>query len=333
MDLSILVVTYNTKELIEKCIQSVLNYTGLYIIEIIIVDNNSSDGTYEFIRTKYPHIKLIHNKYNYGFAVGMNQAYKIALGRYVMTFNPDAEIYNSSIDAAIHFLDTNPDTGLVGMLTEDTQGTVEVPYHEFSLIEKIETFRLFFKQPIETDNRGKESIEVQWIWGTGIFARKKDLGNEFFIEDNFLFWEEYWLCKKIKTQGFKIKILLRQKMIHHISASFKSDFQKLEIVRMLGDVNGHNAKLNEFGAFKTYISYMIKTIDHFIMFLILNVLSVFKKTNVFERKLSIINQKAHFKAYFMLLFFGKNYQAKYQLFAIKKLNHGDFPVYPPLTVV
>ena len=67
MDLSILVVTYNTKELIEKCIQSVLNYKGKYTVEIIVVDNNSSDGTSELIRMKFPYIKFIQNKFNYGF--------------------------------------------------------------------------------------------------------------------------------------------------------------------------------------------------------------------------------------------------------------------------
>lgn len=332
MDLSILVVTYNTKDLVGKCIQSVRSYNGNYQIEIIIVDNNSEDGTSEFIREIFPNVKLIKNMFNYGFAVGMNQAYKLALGRYVMTFNPDAEINNSSIDAAIGFLDTNPDTGLLGMLTEDTLGTVEIPFHEFNLIGQIETIRLFSRKSKLPERITKEVIQVEWIWGTSIFARKAELGDEFFNEDNFLFWEEYWLAKKIKSQGLKINILLKHKMLHHISASFKSDFQKLEMVRTLGDVNGHTAKVDKFGAFKTYFSYLIKTFDHLAMFLILNLLRLFKTKNVQERRLSIINHKAHFKAYFQLFIFGSSFQARYQLFAIKALNKGSMPVYPPLTV-
>lgn len=331
MDLSILVVTYNTRELIEKCIQSVLNYDGAYTIEIVVVDNNSSDGSPELIKSKFPQVKYIQNKYNYGFAVGMNQAFKVASGKYVMTFNPDAEIYNSSIDAAIGFLDKNPDTGLLGLLTEDTQGTVEIPYHKFSLIEKIETIRLFFGGSHQVNFTTEEVIEVQWIWGTSIFARKKDLGAAFFIEDNFLFWEEYWLAKKIKEQGMKIKILLKHKMLHHISASFKSDYQKLEIVRILSIVNGHSAKIYEFGTVRTFLSYIVKIVDHLLMFLILSGLSIFKNSHINERKLSIINHKALLKAYFNLLLFGKKYRSKYQLFAIKKLNHNLFPAYPPVT--
>lgn len=331
MDLSILVVTYNTKDLIEKCIQSVLNYIGSYKIEIIVVDNNSSDGTSEFIKSKYSQIKFIQNQFNYGFAVGMNQAYKIASGRYVMTFNPDAEIFNLSIDAAIQFLDENPDTGLLGMLTEDSQGTIEIPYHDFSLIEKIETLRLFFSSTNKKIVSVNNVIEVNWIWGTSIFARKKELGSSFFIEDNFLFWEEYWLVKKIKAQGLKIKILLNCKMLHHISASFKSDYQKLEIVRVLSIVNGHSAKINEFGTMRTFLSYFVKVVDHLLMFLILNCLSLFKNTHINERKLSIINHQALLKAYFNLLLFGKKYRSKYQLFAVKKLNHNLLPFYPPVT--
>jgi len=332
MDLSILVVTYNTKDLVDKCIQSVLSYSGHYQIEIIIVDNNSEDGTSEFIRKTFPTVKLIKNKFNYGFAVGMNQAYKLAIGKYVMTFNPDAEINNSSIDAAIGFLDTNPNTGLLGMLTEDTFGSVEVPSHEFYLIGQIETIRLFSMKTKQPERITKEVIAVEWIWGTSIFARKAELGDEFFNEDNFLFWEEYWLAKKIKSQGLKINILLKHKMLHHISASFKSDFQKLEMVRTLGDVNGHTAKLDKFGTFKTYFSYLIKTIDHLAMFLILNLLRLFKSKNVQERRLSIINHKAHFKAYFQLFIFGSSFRARYQSHAIKALNKGSMPVYPPLIV-
>lgn len=331
MDLSILVVTYNTKELVVKCIQSVLNYNGNYQIEIIVVDNNSEDGTSEFIRKNFPKVKLIVNKFNYGFAVGMNQAYKLAFGRYVMTFNPDAEIYVSSINAAINFLDLNPDTGLLGMLTENSDGTIEIPFHKFYLIGQIETLRLFSNSTNFKESKSKEVIEVDWIWGTGIFARKTDLGDEFFNEDNFLFWEEYWLAKKIKSKGLKVKILLQHKLLHHISASFKTDFQKLEVIRVLSDINGHTARLDHFGAFKTFLSYLIKTIDHFAMYLILIVLSLFKSNDVLERKLSIINHMAHFKANFQLLIFGRSFQVKYQAYAIKFLNKGHVPVYPILT--
>ncbi len=319
-DLSILVVSYNTNKLLYNCIKSILNYKGKYQIEVVVVDNNSTDGTKEMVSDNFSQIKYIQSKFNYGFAVGMNLAYRVAEGEFVMTFNPDAEIFNESVDAAVEYLRTNQDTGLLGMLTEDSIG-------EFKLIEKIETIRLFFPKKNIEAKEGEKVKEVNWIWGTSIFARKKDLGNTFFIEDNFLFWEEYWLAKKIKSKGLKIKILMNYKMLHHISASFKADYRKLEIVRILGDVNGHSAKINEYGYIKTYLSYIVKVIDHFVMFLLLNVLRLFKSNNVMERKLSVINHKAHLKAYFNLFFLGKKYQVKYQKFAVQKLNNGVLP--PP----
>lgn len=328
-DLSILVVTYNTKTFVEKCIQSVLNYSGPYKIEILVVDNNSSDETSELIKTKYPEVKLIINQYNYGFAIGMNQAYRMSSGRFVMTFNPDAEIYNPSIDAAICFLDNNSDVGLLGMLTEDSNGVIEVPHHEFHLIEKVYTFNLLFRKRAYNIKKVDKVMEVQWLWGTSIFARRESLGQNFFIEDNFLFWEEYWLCKKVKQKGFKINILLNYCMLHHISASFKADFEKLELIRILSDVNGHSAKLNEYGYFKTYLSYLIKVIDHSSMVILLRLLILIKKKNKQERQLSYINHVAHLKSHVKLILSGKRYQKKFQNYAIKKLNKGKTPSYPP----
>lgn len=328
MDLSILVVTYNTKDLIEKCIQSIINYNGKYTIEIIVVDNNSSDGTPELIKSKFPQIKYIQNKFNYGFAVGMNQAFRITSGKYVMTFNPDAEIYDNSIDAAIEYLNLNPDTGLLGMKTEDSNGIIEVPHHEFCLIEKIETVRLFFNKKHQPNN--SDVVEVQWIWGTSIFARKNELGDSFFIEDDFLFWEEYWLAKKIKAQGLKIKILMNYKMLHHISASFKADETKLGMIRILSAVNGHKAKINEYGKISTYSSYLVKVIDSFLMFFLLNLLQLVKKSKRTERRLMIIHHRAHMQAYFMLFLLGSSYQKQFQEKCIMFLNKGVQPTYPPI---
>jgi N-acetylglucosaminyl-diphospho-decaprenol L-rhamnosyltransferase len=331
MDLSILIVSYNTINLLDNCLQSILNYKGDYKIEVIVVDNNSNDETKELLSSKYAGIKKIFNNYNYGFAVGMNQAYKISEGRIVMTFNPDAEIFNESIDAAISHLDSNPDIGLLGMLSQDSNGLVEVPCHSFKLFEKSFFLNLFNPKPSLNSNKMVGTKEVEWVWGTSIFARKKDLGETFFVENNFLFWEEYWLCKKVKEQGLKIKILLEHKMLHHISASFKKDKEKLMVIQILGDVNGHKAKINEFGKLKTLISYVFRIIDHSLLLFLLQILSLIKKNQHAERELSIIFHKSHIVAFSHLLLKGQDYQTWFQKEAVKFLNKGITPPLPPQT--
>src|SRR5688572_15065171 len=100
MDLSILIVSYNTKQYLLKSIASILNSRTSFSYEIIVVDNNSSDGSVSAIRDAYPQTHLITNKYNYGFATAMNQGYRVSNGKFLCSFNPDAELFENTLQFA-----------------------------------------------------------------------------------------------------------------------------------------------------------------------------------------------------------------------------------------
>lgn len=114
MDVSILVVNYNTCQLTLDCLQSVYASKSQYRYEVIVIDNHSSDGSVEAIRAAYPEITLIANKNNTGFAKANNQGMEVASGRYVLLLNSDTLVQPDTLDTMIQFMDTHPEMGASG---------------------------------------------------------------------------------------------------------------------------------------------------------------------------------------------------------------------------
>ena len=231
VDLSIIIVNYNTCLYLTMCLKTLFTHPPTCSFEILVVDNASGDGSAELVRVKYPDVRLIVNRYNYGFSVANNQAYRESRGRYVMTLNPDTEIPPGTIDRLVQFLDTRPDVGLVSpaILAED--GGVQAPDHSFPR----------FCRPVLLAMLGasvepsgpQATIEAPWIFGTGYICRKEAIPSErFFDEDTFLFGEEYGLCRNMKRNGFKLYILPYARIRHHVSVSFKRDAGALAMAQV-----------------------------------------------------------------------------------------------------
>jgi GT2 family glycosyltransferase len=121
MQLSIIIVNYNSKLLIEKCIVSVNKALHDIQGEIIVVDNNSTDGSAAFLQ-KLAAIKLVLNTENHGFAKACNQGFKISTGKYVLFLNPDTIVPETALSACIRFFETHPDAGAVGVRMLDGKG-------------------------------------------------------------------------------------------------------------------------------------------------------------------------------------------------------------------
>ena len=98
MDISIILVNYKVKEFIIPCVHSIYEYFGgNYSFEIIIIDNNSKDGSSESIRKEFPNVKLIENKHNSGFSKAVNQGAKVSIGNHLFILNPDTLLIEDSL--------------------------------------------------------------------------------------------------------------------------------------------------------------------------------------------------------------------------------------------
>ena len=111
MDLSIIIVNWNTKDLLLQCLESVYQTMKRIEMDIFVVDNGSIDGSIAAAKGRFPEVKFIQNEMNLGFARANNQALRLAMGKYLLLLNPDTQVKKGAIDRLISFMDAHPEAG------------------------------------------------------------------------------------------------------------------------------------------------------------------------------------------------------------------------------
>jgi N-acetylglucosaminyl-diphospho-decaprenol L-rhamnosyltransferase len=124
-DLSIIIVNYNTCALLDNCLRSIFAESGAEL-EIIVVDNGSTDGSLSMVKTKYPYVKLIENNNNLGFAKANNQGFKVCTGQYVMYLNSDTIVKPLALEKIISFMKAHPEADLMGPRLLNEDGSLQV---------------------------------------------------------------------------------------------------------------------------------------------------------------------------------------------------------------
>lgn len=232
MDISIIIVSYNTKELLADCLDSISTSSKNIKCEIFVVDNDSHDNTAEFIKKNYPWVKLIENKQNLGFSKANNLAIKKAVGKYVLILNPDTKLMQDTLILMKHFMDkSTSDVGIAtcrvelasGRLDKDCRRLFPTPQRSFvhftglsKLFNKSKFFNGYYCGHLPEDKQH----EIDACVGAFMFI-KKDLLDKigFFDEDYFFYGEDLDLCYRFKKAGYKIIYSPITKIIHYKGAS------------------------------------------------------------------------------------------------------------------
>ncbi len=213
MDISILIVTYNTANIIQACLDSVFKQLGVQY-EIIVVDNASADNSVEVLSTFSDRITLIANTNNVGFGKANNQAFKQSTGRYVFMLNPDAVLQSTTaLQELIAYMDAAPSIGLAGTRILKTNTTEESkPSYQYPGQKHCDW------------NFGGLPGEIAWVLGASMIARREvfELVHGF-DEDYFLYGEEADLCLRIRQQGYAIGYCSHVAVEHIGGASEKSN--------------------------------------------------------------------------------------------------------------
>jgi GT2 family glycosyltransferase len=126
-DVSIVIVSWNVREMLRDCLKSIEAHRGSLDCEIIVVDNRSGDGSAEMVRRDFPDAVLVENALNAGFARGNNQGFALAKGRHVFILNPDTLLVDDSLARLVRILDENPRIGAAGPLLCYPDGEVQAP--------------------------------------------------------------------------------------------------------------------------------------------------------------------------------------------------------------
>ncbi len=230
-DLSVIIVTYNPGAILAQCLASVMQ--SQIDLEVVVVDNASSDGTPDLIQQNFPHVHLIANQENKGFAGANNQGLTATNGRYRLLLNPDVIVDEQAFKKMIAFMEANPEVGIVGPRTFDEHDKVAVtartPFHPLNVVwqyvglDRVLPNHVYgvYRQACET---ATDPFEVGWVQGSCLMLRDEVYQKIGGLDEGFfLFCEEPDLCDRASKVGWKT-YFLPDAHIHHFESSAVSRY-------------------------------------------------------------------------------------------------------------
>jgi GT2 family glycosyltransferase len=239
MDLSVIIVSYNSRGHLARCLQAVLAGAERVKWEAIVVDNASHDGSPEMVAREFPYVSLIANRENVGFARACNQGFRMARGESLLFLNPDTEAKPGSIATLIGYLRDNPSLGAVGPRLCNPNGQLTRSCFRFpSLTRPLlnsrpvqllvgERFGLAY--PLE-DPRVREGGTVDWLSGACLLARRQALKETGpFDERYFMYFEDTDLCRRIWRAGWQVVFWPNAEVLHVGGASSRGQWARLSI--------------------------------------------------------------------------------------------------------
>ena len=234
MDLSVIIVNYNVQYFLEQCILSVQAASENLKVEIIVVDNNSTDASWSFLQKKYPEVILIQNKENVGFSKANNQGVEIATGEYVLILNPDTVVAEDTFTKILDFANSKQNLGALGVKLIDGSGKF-LPESKRGIPTPQVAFNKLFG--ISSKSNGKYYATHLGVNETGIvdilvgafMLLKRSVYNEVngFDEAYFMYGEDIDLSYKILKKGYQNYYYSNTQVIHYKGESTQKDVNHL----------------------------------------------------------------------------------------------------------
>ena len=238
MDVSIIIVNYNTKDLTIQCIESIKKHTKDIQYEVIVVDNNSTDGSVTAIRRKFENIIIIQNSINLGFGTANNIGSEKARGKYLLLLNSDTILLNNSIKTFFDFSEKDIELciGTIGGILRDAYSNEAISFGSFPSKKELIKSALYISNSNNKMTKKSRSIfnkkgyiQVDYVTGADLFI-DRNLFIEFkgFDSDFFMYYEETDLQLRLAKSGRRNYIIDNTNIIHLESASFSKGVNNLK---------------------------------------------------------------------------------------------------------
>ncbi len=244
MDVSIIIVNWNVKDLLRACLDSI--QAGDLSVEVIVVDSDSTDGSPEMVKELFPDVRLIEPGENVGFTRGNNIGIQASQGRYVFLLNPDTEIIGDAINLMAAYLEDHSQIGALGPQLLNDDGTVQSSRRRFPTLWTA-IFESTWLQPIAPrrvldryyvrDHNDDETLSIDWVQGAAIFARREVFDQVGLLDEGFFMYsEEMDWQRRVKTAGWEVVYYPEAQVIHYGGKSS-------EQVVAQRDIHFHTSKL------------------------------------------------------------------------------------------
>jgi len=213
MALSIIIVSFNTKNLLQACLESVFQQTKDIKFEVIVVDNASTDGSPEMVKKKFPQVELIKNQKNLGFAQANNQALRRAKGDYFLLLNSDTKIKNNALKKLVALAEEKKNLGMAGPKLLNPDGTPQPSTGPFYTL-PITFFSLFRGDRYLRQAPSQEKV-VDWLSGACFLIKREVTEKIGFLDEKFFMYvEEMEFCFRAKKAGFQVDYFPQAEVYH-----------------------------------------------------------------------------------------------------------------------
>ncbi len=231
MDLSIIIVSWNVRRLLDACLHSIRRETSSTSYEVIVVDNASSDGTASFIATHHSWVTLIANPVNQGFARANNQGLSLARGRHVLFLNPDTEVIEGTIDRSVAYLNRHREVGVLGIQILNPDRTIQPSVRTLPTFGAAVSLLLKFVRLaprsrsvahyLAHDFNYLETSAVEQVMGAFFLVPRRIIDALGPFDERFFVWfEEVDFCRRVSAEGWEVRYWPGAQVIHHHAESF-----------------------------------------------------------------------------------------------------------------
>lgn len=225
-DLSIIILNYKSRGLVKQCVKTIGLCAPALSHEIIVVDNDSGDGTGEMLAAAFPRVRFIASPANVGYAAGNNLGIRAARGRYVVIMNPDITVRPGALEAMAAFMDANPDVGILGPKLVRPDGeldpscyrfpTYAIPAYRRTPLGRMPAGRAAVARYLMDDYDKEDTRDVDWLLGAVLMVRREALDQVGPLDERyFLYFEDTDWCRRFWQAGWRVVYFTGAKMVHY----------------------------------------------------------------------------------------------------------------------
>ncbi|MFH1682002.1 MAG: glycosyltransferase [Candidatus Eisenbacteria bacterium] len=224
--LSVVFVSYNTRDLLIEALRSLEENPSAYETEVVVVDNASTDGSQEEIARLFPRVRLMANERNLGYSKGVNQGIRAAGGEFFLVLNPDIRARPGSIDRLLEYAIENPDAGIAGAKLLNPDGSLQYSSRTFYtwkaiLFRRTPLGKIFPNAPVLRDHLmldwdHRTTRDVDWMLGACLLVRRSAVDDVGLMDERFfLYFEDVDWCYRMKAHGWRVVYVAEAVMEHH----------------------------------------------------------------------------------------------------------------------
>ena len=238
MTLSILIVNYNAKSLLRRCLASIYQGTRESLFDVCVADNNSRDGSVEMVRSEFPQVRVVENETNLGFSKANNALIAQTQADYVLLLNPDTLVIGDAIERVMNYMEANPKVGICGCRVLNSDRTLQLACRRSIPTPQVAFYRLTGLSKLFPNSKTmarynltyedpEKTHEVDAVSGAFLMIRRKVIDDIGLLDEQFfMYGEELDWCLRTKRAGWSVVYYPEAKIIHHKGESTKYNSRK-----------------------------------------------------------------------------------------------------------